>query len=213
MNAPSQLRRLVMFGAPLPLIIVGLTHPRLDSLGASLALADEHMALHMALIPLFGLIGLAGYLLTNGVRGRAASISRGAMLIFVVLYTAYVAIAGISLGLFFHAARGLTSEHQIALYQVLQAADASPVGLGVGLAFFGLGTLAWLVGMIAAAVALKRSGSSVEPLILLVLAGLFLVGDHSTFLGSIAFCCFLLAAVWLEYAPRRRVIHPAGETA
>jgi hypothetical protein len=63
----------------------------------------------------------------------------------------------------------------------------------------------------AAAVALARASISREPIILLVLAGLFLVGDHSSFLGSIAFGCFLLVAAWLEYAPRRLIARQAGE--
>ena len=48
MNRPTLLRRLVLLGAPLPLIVVGLTHPRLDGLSASLAQADVHFALHLA---------------------------------------------------------------------------------------------------------------------------------------------------------------------
>ena len=99
MNTPLLLRRLVLLGAPLPLIVVGLTHPRLDGLSASLAQADVHFALHLALIPLFGLIGLAGSLLTIGLQGRAARISRGAMAVFVTLYAAYATLDGVTVGL------------------------------------------------------------------------------------------------------------------
>ncbi len=203
MNTRTLLHRLVLLGAPLPLIVVGLTHPRLDGLSASLAQADIHFALHLALIPLFGLIGLAGALLTTGLHGRAARISRGAMAVFVTLYAAYVTLDGVTVGLLLHAMRELPNDRQAGMYQFVLAAFASPFSIGANLFVILGGTLAWIVGMLAAAVALARAGMSREPLILLTLAGLFLVGDHSTFLGSIAFSCFFLAAAWIEFVPRR----------
>jgi hypothetical protein len=196
MNTHLLLRRLVLLGAPLPLIVVGLTHPRLDGLSASLAQADVHFALHLMLIPLFGLIALAGSLLTSGLSGRAAHISRGAMAVFATL-------DGVTVGLLLHAARELPADQQTGMYQFLGTAFASPLSSAAQLVVALGGTLAWIIGMFAALVALARAGASREPLILLALAGLFLVGDHSTFLGSIAFGCFFLAAAWLEFAPRR----------
>jgi hypothetical protein len=203
MHISLLLRRLVLLGTPLPLVAVGLTHPRLDGLLASLAQADVHFALHLALIPLFGLIGLAGYLLTVGLHGRAAAISRGAMAVFVMLYAAYATLDGVALGMLFHTMRGLPAAQQAVVYQFLVATFASPPGIAAQLVVSIGGTLAWIVGMLAAVIALARAGTSREPLILLTLAGLFLGGDHSTFLGSIAFGCFFLAAAWLEFAPRR----------
>jgi hypothetical protein len=206
MNRSVLLRRLVLLGAPLPLVAVGLTHPQLDGLIASLAQADVHFALHLALIPLFGLIGLAGRLLTAGVPGRAAAISRGALAVFVTLYAAYATLDGVAVGMLFHSLRELPASQQAATYQFLMATFGGPLGIAAQLVVAIGGTLAWIVGMLAAVVALARAGASREPLILLTLAGLFLVGDHSSYFGSIAFGCFLLAAAWLEFAPR----HSAG---
>jgi hypothetical protein len=203
MNTPILFRRLMLLGAPLPLIAVGLTHPRLDGLIASMAQADIHFALHLALIPLFGLIGLAGGLLTAGLPGRAAAISRGAMAVFVTLYAAYAALDGVSVGMLLHTLRELPAAQQAIVYQFLEATFAGPLAIVAQFVVSIGGTLAWIVGMIAAVVALARAGASREPLILLTLAGLFLAGDHSSFFGSIAFGCFLLAAAWLEFAPRR----------
>jgi hypothetical protein len=202
MSTPILLRRLVLLGAPLPLVAVGLTHPQLDGLLASLAQADVHFALHLALIPLFGLIGLAGHLLTTGLQGRAAAISRGAMAVFVTLYAAYATLDGVAVGMLFHTLRELPVDQQAATYQFLTATFGGPLGIAAQLVVAIGGTLAWIVGMLAAVVALARAGASREPLILLTLAGLFLVGDHSSYFGSIAFGCFLLAAAWLEFAPR-----------
>jgi hypothetical protein len=203
MNRSQLLRRLVLLGTPLPLIAVGIVHPRLDGLNASLAQADFYFALHLALIPLFALIGLAGALLTTGLYGRAAAISRAAMAIFVTLYAAYVTLDGVAVGMILHAMRDLPADQQAGMYQFVDAAWASRLGIATQLLVAFGGTLTWIVGILAAVVALARAGASREPLMLLTLAGLFLVGDHSTVLGSIAFGCFFLAAAWLEFAPRR----------
>lgn len=211
MHMPILLRRLVLLGTPLILIAVGLLHPQADSLSAMLAVAPAYLALHLGLIAVFSLMGLAGWLLTSGLHSWAAWLSRVAMLVFVPLYIAYDMFAGVVPGFFFTVARSFSADQQASLYNSMMAAVESPLGVGVALSLFGGGTLAWIVGMSAAAVALARAGISREPIILLVLAGLFLVGDHSSFLGSIAFGCFFLAAAWLEYAPRRLISRSAQE--
>jgi hypothetical protein len=152
---------------------------------------------------LFGLIGLAGRLLTTGLPGRAAAISRGAMAVFVTLYAAYATLDGVAVGMLLHALRELPAAQQAATYQFLISTFGTPLGIAAQLVVSIGGTLAWIVGMLAAVVALARAGASREPLILLTLAALFLAGDHSSYFGSIAFGCFLLAAAWLEFAPRR----------
>jgi hypothetical protein len=68
-----------------------------------------------------------------------------------------------------------------------------------GLSIVGSG--AWVVALIAAAIALRRAGASLGPFILLILAGVFLMGGHPYPYGTLAFGCFFLAAAWLVLAP------------
>jgi hypothetical protein len=71
---------------------------------------------------------------------------------------------------------------------------------------FGLsivGTGAWVVAPIAAARALRGAGASLGPFILLILAGVFLMGGHPYPAGTLACGCFFVAAAWLEFAPGR----------
>ena len=71
---------------------------------------------------------------------------------------------------------------------------------------FGLsivGTGAWVVALIAAAMALRRAGASRGPFVLLVLAGVFLMGGHPFPAGTLAFGSFFVATTWLELAPGR----------
>jgi hypothetical protein len=70
-----------------------------------------------------------------------------------------------------------------------------------GLSIVGSG--AWVVALIAAAIALRRAGTSRGPFILLILAGVFLMGGHPFPAGTLAFGCFFLATAWLEFAPGR----------
>jgi hypothetical protein len=77
---------------------------------------------------------------------------------------------------------------------------------------FGLsvvGTGAWVVALIAAAMALRRAGASFGPFILLILAGVFLMGGHPYLAGTLAFGSFFLATAWLELAPGR--LTPASQ--
>jgi 2-polyprenyl-6-methoxyphenol hydroxylase-like FAD-dependent oxidoreductase len=71
---------------------------------------------------------------------------------------------------------------------------------------FGLsivGTLGWVVALVGAAMALRRAGASLGPFILLIFAGVFLLGGHPYPAGTLAFGSFFLAAAWLELAPER----------
>jgi hypothetical protein len=202
MNARLLFRRLLLLGTPLILVVVGFIHPGGTTLSARAAAAEMTFVLHLLLIPVFSLIGLAGCCLTSGLRGRAVRVSRTALGMFAILYVALDTFAGVSQGGSFLLARTFPAEQQAALYEFAFAVLTGPLGSGVILGLFVAGTLAWIVGLSAAAIALGRSGVAREPRILMLLAGVLLIGDHSTIYGSLAFGCFFLAAAWLEFAPQ-----------
>jgi hypothetical protein len=79
--------------------------------------------------------------------------------------------------------------------------DMPGLSLIFGLSIVGSG--AWVVALIAAAIALRRAGAPLGPFILLILAGVFLMGGHPFPAGTLAFGSFFLAAVWLELGPGR----------
>ena len=56
------------------------------------------MWFHIIQVPLTGLIALAVCLLTDGLQGRAVMVSRWAIGVFVVFFSAYDAAAGIGTG-------------------------------------------------------------------------------------------------------------------
>jgi hypothetical protein len=157
------------------------------------------MWFHFIQVPLIGLVALAVYLLTAGMEGLAAGVSRWAIGVFAVFFSAYDAAAGIGTGYALRNARGLSAGAQEAIYEAVK--DMPVVSLIFGLSV--VGSLAWVVALVAAALSLRRAGASLGPFVLLILAGVFLLGGHPYPAGTLAFGSFFLAAAWLEFAPGR----------
>jgi hypothetical protein len=192
-------RRLVLLGTPLALALLEIFHPERPS-GASGAVEQGgwFMWFHIIQVPLIGLIALAVYLLTEGLEGRAVNVSRWAIGVFAVFFSAYDAAAGIGTGYALRNAQGLSAEGQAAVYETVKDLPlfSLPFGLSV------VGSLGWVVALVAAAMALRRAGASRGPFVLLILAGVFLMGGHPYPAGTLAFGCFFVAAAWLEFAQR-----------
>jgi len=193
------LRRLVLLGTPLALAVLEIFHPeRPSSASEAIEQGVWFMWFHIIQVPLIGLIALAVYLLTDGLEGRAVSVSRWATGVFAVFFSAYDAAAGIGTGYALRNAQGLSAEGQAAVYETVK--DLPLFSLPFGLSI--VGTLGWAVALIAAAIALRRAGVSRGPFVLLILAGVFLMGGHPYPAGTLAFGCFFLGAAWFELAQR-----------
>jgi hypothetical protein len=194
------LRRVVLLGSPLALAILEIFHPeRPNSASEAVEQGVWFMWFHFIQVPLIGLMALAVYLLTDGLEGRAASVSRWAIGVFAVFFSAYDAAAGIGTGYALRNAQGLSAGAQDAIYEAVK--DMPVLSLIFGLSI--VGTLGWVVALIAAARALRGAGASLGPFILLILAGVFLMGGHPYPAGTLAFGSFFVAAWWLEFAPGR----------
>ena len=194
------LRRAVLLGAPLALAVLEIFHPeRPDSASAAVEQGVWFMWFHFVQVPLIGLIALAVYLLTHGLEGLSVGVSRWAIGVFAVFFSAYDAAAGIGTGYALRNARGLSAGAQEAIYEAVK--DMPVVSLIFGLSVVGTG--AWVVALVGAALSLRRAGASLGPFILLILAGVFLMGGHPYPAGTLAFGSFFLGAAWLEFAPGR----------
>ena len=188
------LRRLVLLGTPIALLGLEITHPVFSSMEELLPSADRWLVVHVIQIPLFGLIAVAVYLLVDGLRGQAATISRLAMWVFIVFYIALDAISGVATGIQLQYASGLDAEQQSIVVQAIDAQFDDPITNAIGV----VGTIGWLAGVLAAATALHRAGAPRLSVLLLVPAALIFSLNHEPPLGPIAFGCFFLAAAWLE---------------
>jgi hypothetical protein len=194
MERQVALRRLVLLGTPLALAILEIFHPKPSTASEAVDQGEWFMWFHIIQVPLIGLIALGVYFLTEGLQGQAVSVSRWAIAVFAVFFSAYDAAAGIGTGYVLNEAQGLSAEEQETVWQLVK--DLPELSLPFGLSIVGTG--AWVVALIAAARALRNAGASRGPFVFLILAGVFLLGGHPFPFGTLAFGCFFVATALLE---------------
>jgi hypothetical protein len=200
-------RRILLLGPPFVLMLLLLTHPvnpRAQLSAGPWPWADWWITLHILQLALFGLMGYAVTLLLPPQGGHAATISRIAMGIFVIFYNAGDAIAGITTGILVRNARSLPPDQQAVTLQAVQMLFVDPTKNLV----FVIGSYAWVIGLLATAVALYRASKPL-PAVALLLPSAVMLGflDHQPPIGPLAFGFFLLAAAWLEFAPQQSAAH------
>jgi hypothetical protein len=143
-------------------------------------------------------MGVALWMLTAGLEGVDATISRVAAVVFALFYDAGDAIAGISTGILARSAQvGALGER--AAVEAIETLFADPFKT----LLFDIGRYAWIVALVTAAVALWRAGAPRLPLVLLALPAYLVTFDHAFPSGSLTFGTFFVIAVWLEFAPGR----------
>jgi len=166
--------------------------------------AGEWLGVHAATLLAFPFLGLAAFALLRGVESLAATVSRVAVVLFLVFYTAYEVTIGVGTGFLVDYANDLPAAEQAAVADAIQEYNrnwltAEPASISMLVGFFG-----WVVAMIAAAYALRRVGAS-WPLTLLV-GGAALFAIHPPPVGPVGLV-FLAAAVVMVERWRRREVH------
>src|SRR5918995_5009232 len=196
----STLRRIVLLGTPLVLTFLLLFHPSPyeDVAGELLPRAGWWITLHTIVFGLIPLMGVALWLLTAGLEGVDATLSRVAAVIFALFYHAGDAIAGISTGILARSAQvGALGER--AAVEGIDTLFADPFKS----LLFDIGRYAWVVALVLAAVALWRAGAPRLPLVLLGLPAYLVTLDHAFPSGSLTFATFFVIAAWIEVASGR----------
>lgn len=197
------LRRLFLVATPLALAVVLWFHPPggenvyegvRDDVGAWLFV-------HTAFLLFTPLIGIAAYLMLGDLKSRAATVSRVALVFFLVFYTAYEVTVGVGTGILVDYANGLPAAEQAVLADAIQDYNRNPIlADGASVAMFA-GVLGWVVAMVAAAVAFHRAGAGWLVTLLVGFAALFAV--HPPPVGPVALASFAAAAVLIERARAR----------
>src|ERR687898_2339873 len=194
------LRRIVLLGTPLVLTILMLFHlsPYEDVANELMPIATWWIALHTIVFGLVPFMGVALWMLTAGLEGVDATLSRVAAVIFALFYDAGDAIAGISTGILARSAQeGALGER--AAVEGIETLFADPLKS----LLFDIGRYAWVVALVTAAVALWRAGVPRLPLVLLALPAYLVTLDHAFPFGSLTFGTFFVIAAWIELASGR----------
>ena len=199
------LRRVILLGTPLALAILEFFHPLVsrDLAGTLFPVAGWWVTLHVVQLVLFALMGAALWLLTDGLHGIATTVSRLGAAVFVVFYGVGDSLLGIATGILARGAGDLPTEVREGRAEAIGRVFEDPTANILYL----VGELGWLVGLLAAVVALYAGGSPRLPLVLLVLSGcVLLVFDHPAPYGPIIFGLFFVGALWLELTGGRRSV-------
>jgi hypothetical protein len=146
-----------------------------------------YQIVHIGTLFFIGLIGVALYLLVRDLPGRAARISRLAIGVFVLFYAAWETVIGLATGALVQHANDVSADERPAVAEAIQSLQENIVVGEMSVAAV-LGGVAWIVAVIAAAVAYRRVGA---PTMVSVLLGLSLVVvSHPPPIGPIGLVCF-----------------------
>jgi hypothetical protein len=208
-------RILIVFGTPIAFAITGFLHLVADGdvpdiysgLNGHAGLAGLWIAIHVVQLLLILLLAVAVYWLTEGLTSTAARISRVALLPYLVFYSAFDAVVGLSNGLVVKYGSELPPAEQAVLTGVSDAL-ANLIHQPVPLTIYLIGTLSWAVAVIAAAVALSQAGARRTATIPLGLAGVIGAIDHAAPFGPVAMLLFITAAFVLS---RARTVRPTSD--
>jgi hypothetical protein len=194
------LRRIVLLGTPLVLTFLLLFHPSPyeDVADQLLPIANWWITLHTIVFGLVPLMGVALWMLTAGLEGVIATLSRVAAVVFALFYAAGDAIAGISTGILARSAEVGALGKRAAVGAIETLFEDPFKSL-----LFDIGRYAWVVALVLAAVALWRAGVPRLPLVLLALPAYLVTLDHAFPSGSLTFGTFFVIAAWLELASGR----------
>jgi hypothetical protein len=214
-HTASLVRRLLTLGTPLVMAVVSILHPH--AAGSSIVAALQMrlglwMGIHLIQLILIGLLGATLWLLISGRTGRAATISRLATGLFVVCYIAFDAIVGIATGLLIGLTQRLAGADQASAAQLTQQFWEVRLDPAMPLLYLILvGELAWLVAACAAALTLRRTGTSWSVVWLLILAGILFGINHPFPAGTAGMVCLLGAVVGLELSYRNHSTRATDE--
>ncbi len=176
--------------------------PYNDYRGELVPIANWWITLYTVQFVLFALMAAAVWMLTDGLQGIAATLSRVAAVVFAIFYDAFDAIAGISTGILARAAgEGALGEQ--AAVTAIEALFHDPVKNLLGTT---IGVYAWIVALMTVAVALHRASVPRMPSVFLALPAFLLYFDHAFPLGSLTFDSFFVVAAWLELGPGRPIL-------
>jgi hypothetical protein len=120
---------------------------------------DRWIFIHIGQLVLTPFLFLAVWRLLDGLNSAAAQISRAALVVWTVFFSAYDSIQGVATGILARQANSLTGEEQAGFAQAIDFLVEDSLIAGDISAFSLIAGGAWLVCSIAAAIALYKAGA------------------------------------------------------
>ena len=196
----SLARKAFLIVPALVLAAVLTIHPtdQADTIYESVSpVADDWITVHVALLFAFPLLALATAMLVRGIEGRAATVARVSLVFFAVFYTAWEVMVGLTTGILTKYANGLPGAEQAGAAGAIEDLN----GHWMTQVTLTLGSLGWIVAIVAAAVAMRGIGAGWPAVVLLGLSATFAI--HPPPVGPVALVAFAAGALLAERARSR----------
>ena len=168
--ASSPRLRLLQFGAlaaPLLWVALAVLHPggTGDEPAPYEGIADDAnkwIFVHFSQLVLTPLLAVGVWMLLDGIQSVAATVARASLVVWMVFFSAFDAIAGIAVGVLTRHANSLAGEQREAVIGAIDFLfQDSQLAGGDNFSVLGnLGQFSWVVLVLAATVALWRAGAS-----------------------------------------------------
>jgi len=192
-------RAVLLIGVPAAFSVLLWFHPMLSDYDDLAGVATRFQVVHVAMVLTLCLVAVGMYVLLEGLRGRAASVARVALVPFVAFYVPYVAFEGVALGVLGQELGALSAaQGDVAGTRLVEEFATNPI-LGEPGVFWALGSTAWIVAVVATVVAFRRAGAPVALQVLLGASAL--IATHAPPLAPVGLLCFA-AAGWLVLRAR-----------
>jgi hypothetical protein len=205
MDSPRFSRDLLAFliGVPLAWAVLLLFHPggeATDVYGSARDDVTAFLVVHLGTLLFIPLMAGAIFLLLRGIPGTAAKVARISLIPFVVFYSAWETLQGIANGVLVDQVNALPAAERAVGAELVQDFAESPLVRDMGV-LATIGSLALIVGLIAAGMALKREAGAPTSVAVLVGISGFLITAHPPPFGPTGLALFIVAVLLLA---RRR---------
>ena len=151
----------VLLAAPLLWLLPALLHPMGEPYESIADEANLWIYVHVAQLVLAPFLAAGVWMLLGGIQSVPALIARAALVLWLVFFSAFDAIAGIATGVLTRHANSLAGDERNGVVAAIDFLWADSQLAGGGFSVLGnLGHFSWVIVAIAATVALYRAGAS-----------------------------------------------------
>ena len=195
-----------LLAAPLLWLVPAFLHPMGDPYAGIADEADMWIFVHVAQLVLMPFLAAGVWMLLDGLRSGAAWVARSALVLWLVFFSAFDAVAGIATGVLTRHANSLTGQDQEGVVAAIEFLWADSLLANGGFGVLGnLGHFSWVIVAVAATVALHRAHAGRVVVAATLLSVLF--ASHSG-LGAAAGLIALFVAELVTFRRRSSVATP-----
>jgi hypothetical protein len=181
-----------LVGVPLAWGVLLLFHPTGDEYYPAISdSVTRWLVVHLGTMLFIPLLAAAMFVLLRGIDGRAARVSRVALVVFAIFYAAFEVTVGIGSGIIANAVNDLPAAERATGADLLTTYNESTLVSVLTT----IGSIAWLVAVAAAGIALYRranTASSVAVVILFLISAPG-IAIHVTPFGPVGLALFIVA--------------------